>query len=90
MARFPLGRVLATPGVLAELERAGIAPALLLLRHSNCDDGDLDREDKAANRAALHDGARILSAYQISPDVRVWIITEWDRSVTTLLLPDEY
>ncbi len=54
------------------------------------DSGDLDREDKKANDDALRDDGRLLSAYLSASGVKFWIITEWDRSVTTLLLPSEY
>jgi len=87
---FPLGQIVATPGALALLERHRISPTLLLLRHSRGDWGDLDPEDAAANHAAVGGHDRILSCYLIDGDERVRIITEWDRSVTTLLLPSEY
>ena len=89
--RFVLGRVVATPGALEALERAGVPPLRLLGRHETGDRGDLGDEDKAANESALLTGERLLSAYNL-PETgeRIWIITEWDRSVTTLLLPQEY
>ncbi len=62
----------------------------LLIRHLSGDWGDLDAQDKTLNRAAVQDGGRILSAYQLADDLRIWIITEGDRSATTLLLPEEY
>lgn len=66
-------------------------PALLLLRHQLCDWGDLEKEDKCTNDEALKSGGRLLSSYNVhGPDHRDWIITEWDRSVTTILLPEEY
>jgi hypothetical protein len=58
-------------------------------RHAAGDWGDLCKEDKEANEAALIFESRLLSAYQSGP-VKIWIITEWDRSVTTVLFPDEY
>lgn len=87
---FRLGQVVATPGALANLEEAGQSPAELLNRHVRGDWGELDDEDKAANEAALTKGSRILSAYVLSSGVRLWIITEADRSSTCLLRPDEY
>ena len=86
---FLLGQIVATPGALALLSSLGLSPNTLLSRHANGDWGDLDDEDKAANDQALKDGDRLLSAYE-TPGGKVWIITEWDRSVTTILLPSEY
>lgn len=92
--RFPLGHIVATPGALRALAVADIPPsglADLISRHVAGDYGTLDPEDVLANEDALIHGDRILSAY-ILPDgtTKVWIITEADRSVTTLLLPEEY
>ncbi len=83
--RFPLGRLMATPGVLG----LGLDLLLLVKRHVRGDWGDLSDEDRAANERALVDGERILSAY-VLPQGKVWIITEADRSATTVLLPEEY
>lgn len=90
VARFRLGQVVATPGVLDALEYAEQVPEEFLTRHVTGDWGDLDEEDKAANEDALKRGSRILSAYHLSTRVKIYIITEADRSATTLLLPDEY
>lgn len=86
--RFPLGRTVITPGALEALSTPTVLAALH--RHLNGDWGDLDAEDKAANERALVDGTRLLSAYRSSDDIKFWIITEADRSVTTILLPSEY
>lgn len=88
--KFEPGKFLATPGSLNTLERAGVAPATLLLRHCKGDWGDLGHEDKCANERALIDRARILSAYKLLTGEKVWVITEADRSATTILLPSEY
>jgi len=86
-----VGRVLVTPGALMALKVAGVTPEQLLLRHGRGDWGDLDAHDRAVNEQALLTGARLLSAYILpATQVRVWIITAEDRSVTTLLLPREY
>ncbi len=61
-----------------------------LSRHLTGDWGDLDAEDVAGNEVSLREGFRLLSAYHLPDGTRIWIITEADRSVTTLLLPDEY
>ena len=87
---FPLGRTVATPGVLDALDLAGVAPGALLDRHSRGDWGELGEEDRRTNGRALSIGGRLLSAYALPDGVRVWIITEADRSATTLLLPEEY
>jgi hypothetical protein len=88
--RFPLGRVLATPGALQACEHAGVNPLNLLDRHWSGDWGDLPEEDKKENEFSVDKPLRILSAYVIAPEVKIWIITEADRSVTTILLPEEY
>jgi hypothetical protein len=87
---FPLGQVVATPGVLAALESSGETPQQFLRRHASGDWGDVSAEDHQANEASLAGGARLLSSYRTSLGTKIWIITEADRSVTTLLLPDEY
>ena len=89
-AKFPLGQVVATPGALDALDEIGIVPFILLHRHIQGDWGDLDIEDKEANNFAITHGNRVLSAYNITDTVKIWIITEADRSSTTLLLPSEY
>ncbi len=89
--RFELGRLVATPGALAALDKAGVSPVELVARHWSGDWGDLDSEDKAANNRALVDGERLLSSYDLpGTGEKVWVITEWDRSATTLLLPSDY
>lgn len=90
VARFPLGQVVGTPGALAALEAAGDSPRPYLARHASGDWGELDDHDRQANNRAVHDGTRILSAYTLQNGSRLWIITEADRSTTTLLLPEEY
>jgi hypothetical protein len=87
---FPLGRTVATPGALAALTESGEMPLEFLERHISGDWGDLSREDKAANTLALITGERILSAYSTAKGVKLWVITEADRSSTCILLPSEY
>ena len=85
--RFPVGMTYATPGALA-LE---VDLTKYLHRHHCGDWGDeLCAEDKAANEQALKDGSRLLSCYRTPAGDRLYIITEWDRSVTTIMLPSEY
>ena len=86
--RFPLGALHMTPGV-----RDGIPPSEMLQamrRHANGDWGDLDPEDRKANDLSLKDGSRLLSAYHAKDGTKFWIITEAGRSMTTVLLPEEY
>jgi hypothetical protein len=87
---FPLGELLATPGSLAALERAGQNFLDFLDKHRTGNWGEVGKEDWQLNDEALVDGTRLLSAYRTSKGERLWIITEADRSATTLLLPDEY
>ena len=86
---FPLGQVVATPGALALMGAARIDPVQLLQRHQSGDWGDLDAEDQRENDYAVHRRLRIFSAYG-QPSDRLWVITEADRSATTILRPDEY
>ena len=84
-----LGRVVATPGTLRLLEVVGDHPFELLARHAAGDWGDLCAFDRCQNEIALRDGYRVLSSYAVGRE-RVWIITEADCSITTILLPEEY
>jgi hypothetical protein len=86
----PLGRVLATPGALETLAVARVDGATYLARHAAGDWGDVDADDWSANDRALGAGERLLSAYRLPNGERLWIITEADRSASTLLRPDEY
>ena len=93
--KFPLGRLVATPGALEVLEESGQNPTHFLAQHVQGDWGDVCDEDKQLNDQSLIDGSRILSAYQTIKGVKVWIITEaaddnGARVATTILLPSEY
>lgn len=87
---FPLGEVVSTPGALEAMQSANVSPLALLHRHLRGDWGNLDKHDKHLNDCALKDGSRIFSAYDLTPTIKVWLITEADRSATTFLLPSEY
>jgi len=87
---FELGRTVATPAALRLLQEQGESPAEFLDRHASGDWGDVTREDDLANFRSVKEGTRILSAYRVSDTARVWVLTEADRSVTTILLPEEY
>ena len=88
--KFPLGQVVATPGALRVLEEKRVSPELLLKRHQNGDWGTIPEEDRTENEISLKQGFRVMSSYPIGIDERIWIITEADRSVTTILKPEEY
>lgn len=87
---FPSGQIVATPAALAAFEAAGENPVTYLARHFSGDWGELCEEDRAENEYALHRHLRILSAYTVGNGTKVWIITEADRSATTVLLPSDY
>ena len=89
MGPLPLGRVVATPGALEALSDAGEHPFAYVARHASGDWGDLCTFDRRENGLALRHGRRVLSSYSVGSG-RVWVITEADRSVTTILLPEEY
>ncbi|UQY83019.1 hypothetical protein [Ralstonia pseudosolanacearum] len=88
--RLPLGQLLATPGARAALQAAGISVFKLLNRHARGDWGELSEEDQLQNNMAAITGQRVLSSYPLPTGQKVWIITEWDRSATTVLLPEDY
>jgi hypothetical protein len=85
---FPLGQVLMTPGVQEKIPPSEML--LALRRHAHGDWGDLGEEDRRSNDLSVKDGSRLLSTYYSKEGVKFWIITEADRSATTVLLPDEY
>ena len=85
-----LGMVVGTPNALRLLAQSGIDPQTLIARHQSGDWGDLGSEDWAANDLAMKTGQRLFSSYKLSDTETVWIITEWDRSATTVLLPEDY
>lgn len=86
--KFELGQVLITPGAHDDLDLKDVCSSLV--RHAGGDFGDVSEEDKALNEEAVDTGDRILSSYHDRNGVKFWIITEWDRSATTILLPHEY
>ena len=95
-SQFHLGQIVATPGALDALARNTTTGLEYLKRHASGDWGSLSDGDKQANQEALQTGARILSAYMLPDETKLWIITDaaiddnGTRLVTTLLLPDEY
>ena len=89
-AKFCLGRLVATPGALEALAQSGQSPAFFLDKHLRGDWGEVDCDDWQLNDQALLDGSRLLSAYTTLKGVRLWVITEADRSSTCVLRPEEY
>jgi hypothetical protein len=87
---FSLGQIVGTPGALNALLEADQSPVEFLTRHVRGDWGDLVEEDQEQNNYSVKNELRILSAYRLNTGERIWVITEWDRSVTTVLLPEEY
>ena len=88
IAVFPLGRLVATPNVLQQVCQEDILAGIK--RHHAGDWGDLDEEDRRTNDVCLRNGGRLLSVYHSSTGIKFYIITEADRSVTTVLLPEDY
>ena len=93
--KFEPGQVVATPGCLEALERAGQTPQEFVDRHLRLEQGVLCSEDHEANRMSLADGSRILSSFRLRTGVKVWVLTEavgddGKRASTCLLLPEEY
>lgn len=87
---FHLGRVVATPDALTAMQDSGEDTSTFLSRHEKGDWGEISADDWKINDEALRSGERLLSAYTLKNGNRIWIISEADRSVTTLLLADEY
>jgi hypothetical protein len=88
--KFPPGQLLITPGAAQAVAASGDSVLFFLARHLSGDWGDLSREDRQENELSLQRGFRLLSAYKLTSGERIWIISEADRSSTTILLPDEY
>ena len=88
--KFLLGQIVATPGALAALEGACESPLTFLQRHIQGDWGEVTKGDAMENELSLIQGFRLLSAYTLKSGVKIWIITEADRSSSTILLPHEY
>ena len=88
-----IGQLVVTRGVACEMEHdKGFEKFVRksFSRHGTGDWGDMCEEDKAYNDEALVNGGRLFSAYNYNEDTKIWIITEWDRSATTILFPEEY
>lgn len=93
--KFPLGQIVATPGAIEALEATAQTANEFLARHAQGDWGTVSPEDREANNASVLDGSRILSAYRLKDQTKIWILTEaadesGNRAATTLLLPCDY
>lgn len=88
--RFSVGQTVATPAALDAITEAGQTPDIFIRRHQGGDWGDVCKDDAEANELALNDGSRLFSVYHTAAKVKLYVITEWDRSATTILLPEEY
>ena len=95
-AIFKLGKTVMTPGAIEVLANSNQIPDSFLRRHQSGDWGEIGDEDSALNDESIaHEGnpekqMRVMSVYKTSKNETIWIITEWDRSVTTILLSSEY
>lgn len=89
-SKFDFGRVVATTTLANYCEKKGFSMLPYLIRHANGDWDDVCKEDWKSNDEALKNGERLLSEYKLPDGRRIWIITEWDRSATTLLFPEDY
>jgi len=87
---FSLGQIVSTPGALAALEKSRQPPQEFLSRHVRGEWGDLCEEDRRENEFSLERGLRLFSSYRTNAGTKLYVITEADRSVTTILLPEEY
>lgn len=87
---FPLGRVFLTPGAIEVLAEAGQSAQEFICRHARLEQGELSNEDHRENLFSVSRQLRIFSAFETAQGVKLWVITEADRSATTLLLPSEY
>ncbi|NTZ82554.1 hypothetical protein FCJ61_05945 [Burkholderia metallica] len=88
--RFRPGRIFATPAALEVIADAKVSILDLLIRHLRGDWGQLSESDRQQNELSVEAGLRILSSYVLPNQQTVWVITEWDRSATTFLLPGDY
>jgi hypothetical protein len=88
--RFPLGRLFLTPGAIDALEEAGQSPQEFISRHARLEQGELSNEDHKENLFSVDKYLRIFSAYKTKKGVKIYVITEADRSSSCILLPSEY
>lgn len=89
-ARFTLGHLFITPGAIEALEEAGQPAREFIERHARLEQGELCDDDHKENHFSVNKSLRIFSAFKTANGVKIWVVTESDRSATTLLLPSEY
>lgn len=89
-SKFHLGEIISTTQLFVYCEKNRFALFSYLARYANGDWGDVCKEDWKSNDEALKNGLRLISEYKLPDGRRIWIITEWDRSATTLLFPEDY
>lgn len=89
-SKFRLGEIVSTTHLFEHCEKNRFALLPYFVRHASCDWGDVCKEDWESNDEALKNGQRLLSEYKLPDGKRIWIITEWGRSATTLLFPEDY
>ena len=87
---FALGQIVMTPGAASAFATTGEHPFPFLARHQQGDWGAVSAEDATENDFSISHGFRVLSAYALRDGTRIWILTEADRSATTILLPEDY
>ena len=88
--RFQLGRIFLTPGAIDALEESGESARTFINRHARLEQGELSDEDFRENLFSVSHQLRIFSAFKTAQGVKLWVISEADRSSTTILLPSEY
>lgn len=88
--RFQLGRIFLTPGAIDALEESGESAQTFISRHARLEQGELSDSDHRENLFSVSRQLRIFSAFRTKQDIKLWVITEADRSVTTVLLPSDY
>ena len=89
-SKFDFVNVVATTALYNHCKTNKFPLLPYLVRHANCDWGDVCKSDWESNDKAIKEGLRILSEYKLPDGLKIWIITEWDRSATTLLFPEDY
>ena len=87
---FPLGRTVATPAAIEDILDAGLIVEEIIAKHMILEAGELDEDDQQLNRDAVESGGRILSCFKLNTGINIYVITEANRSATTVLRRDEY